>query len=78
MSIGSFRSVCVCALECIFSLLHKCQMGVHIFDRKHNYEHERLNRIEEIPCSTLPARALKQLHLVPVVCGYSHACARGS
>lgn len=29
-------------------------MGGYIFDRKHNYEHEQLNRIEEIPVPPCP------------------------
>jgi hypothetical protein len=29
-------------------------MGVHILDRKHNYEHERLNRFEIIPVPPRP------------------------
>ena len=29
-------------------------MGVHILDRKHNYEHGELNGVEEIPIPPCP------------------------
>ena len=51
-----------CALGCMctkyfqyaLTIQYNCQMGGYIFDRKHNYEHEQLNRIEEIPVPPCP------------------------